>query len=42
MMVESYLPLADVNQGIVSPALPGAADAAVEAELKHHSPYNIA
>jgi hypothetical protein len=41
MMVEFYIPLADVNQRTVSPALTRRADAAVEAATRDHSPYNI-
>jgi hypothetical protein len=41
MMVEFYLPLADVNQEIISPTLTYRADAAVEAVVKHRNPYNI-
>ena len=39
-MVEFYLPAADVNQEIVSPAAISRADAAVYAETKHPNPYN--
>ena len=41
-MVEIYLPVADVNQGIISPAAAHRGDARVEADTKHHNPYNIA
>jgi len=41
MMVEFYLPLADVNQEIISPTLTYRADTAVEAVVKHRNPYNI-
>jgi len=41
-MVELYLPVADVNQGIISPAAAHRGDARVEADTKHHNPYNIA
>ena len=41
MMVEFFIPLADVNQRTISPTLTRRADAAVEADIKHHSPYNI-
>ena len=40
-MVEWYLPLADANQRIFSPAATRRADAAVEADVKHLNPYNI-
>jgi hypothetical protein len=36
-----YLPLADVNQGIVSPAATRHADAVVEADTKHRNLFNI-
>jgi hypothetical protein len=41
MMVEFYIPLADVNQRTISPTLTRRADAAVEADTKHRNPYNI-
>jgi hypothetical protein len=40
-MVELYLPLADVNQRIISPAATRRADTAVNADTKHTTPYNI-
>jgi hypothetical protein len=39
-MVESYLPVADENQGIISKTLARRADAAFEADTKHGTPYN--
>jgi hypothetical protein len=41
MMVDYYLPLADVNQGTFSPALARRGDAAVMAEIKTASPFNV-
>ena len=41
MMVDYYLPLADVNQGTVSPALARRADTALTAEIKTASPFNV-
>jgi hypothetical protein len=41
LMVEHYLPIADLNQGIISPAATRRAGAAVEADTKHLSPYNV-
>jgi hypothetical protein len=41
-MVELYLPVADVNQGIISPAAAHRADAKVEADTQHHTPYSLA
>ena len=41
MMVEFYIPLADENQRTISPALTRRANAAFEADIKHHSPYNL-
>ena len=41
-MVELYLPLADTNRGIISPAATRRADAAVESEARHRNLYNIA
>jgi len=41
MMVDYYLPLADVNQGTFSPALARRGDAAVMAEIKTASPFNL-
>jgi hypothetical protein len=40
-MVEFYIPLADENQRTISPALTRRANAAFEADIKHHSPYNL-
>jgi hypothetical protein len=40
-MVESYLPLADENQGIISQTLAKRADAALEADTRHSTPYNL-
>jgi hypothetical protein len=40
-MVELYLPVADVNQGIVSPASVRHANAAPDLEFRHVSPYNF-
>jgi hypothetical protein len=40
-MVEAYLPVADVNRGIISPAATRRADAAIEANTNHATPYNI-
>ena len=39
--LELYLPLADVNQGIVSPAATRHAEAVVEADTKHRNLFNI-
>lgn len=41
MMVDYYLPLADVNRGTVSPAMARRADAALMAEIKTASPFNV-
>jgi hypothetical protein len=41
MMVEFYIPLADMNQRTISPALTRRANAAFEADIKHRSLYNI-
>lgn len=42
-MVERYLPVADVNLGIISPSATRRADAGVEADTSRHTtPYNIA
>ena len=41
MMVEFFIPLADENQRTISPALTRRANAAFEADIKHHSPYNL-
>ena len=41
-MVELYMPLADTNHGIISPKATLRADAAVQAEARHHNLYNIA
>jgi hypothetical protein len=41
MMVEYYIPLADVNQQIISPAAVRHADEALRAETKKTTPYNI-
>jgi len=41
MMVDYYLPLVDVNQGTFSPALARRGDAAVMAEIKTASPFNL-
>ncbi len=41
MMVDYYLPVADVNQGIVSPAQVRRGDAALIAETKTASPFNV-
>ena len=41
-MVERYLPLSDVNRGIISPTAARQADAAIEADTKHRNPYNVA
>jgi len=41
MMVEFYIPLADLNQQTISPTLTQRADAAVAADTRHWSPYNI-
>jgi hypothetical protein len=40
-MVEFYLPAADVNQGIISPAVTRRADAAVVADTQHVTPFNM-
>jgi hypothetical protein len=40
-MVQFYLPVADVNQQTVSPAMTRRAVAAVETEIKHRNPYNF-
>ena len=40
-MVELYLPAADANQGIISPAAIHRADAAIAADTKHRNPYNM-
>ena len=40
-MVEVYFPVADVNRGIISPAATRRADAAIEANTNHATPYNI-
>jgi hypothetical protein len=41
MMVDYYLPLANVNQGTFSPALARRGDAALTAEIKSASPFNM-
>ena len=41
MMVEYYIPAADVNQGTVSPTLARRGDAALMAEIKTVSPFNV-
>ncbi len=41
-MVERYLPLSDVNRGIISPTAARQADAVIEADTKHRNPYNVA
>jgi tetratricopeptide (TPR) repeat protein len=41
-MVELYLPVADVSQGIISPAAAHRGDARVEVDTKHRNPYNLA
>jgi len=41
MMVDYYLPVADVNQGTFTPALARRGDAALMAEIKTASPYNV-
>jgi len=41
MMVDYYLPVADVNRGTFSPALARRGDAAVQAEIKTASPFNV-
>lgn len=41
MMVEHYIPLADVNQQTVSPAAIRRADKTLQAETKKTTPYNI-
>ena len=41
MMVDYYLPLADVSQGTFSPALARRGDAALTAEIKSASPFNM-
>ena len=41
MMVDYYLPLADVDQGTFSPALARRGDAALKAEIKTASPFNV-
>ncbi|MGB7749225.1 MAG: hypothetical protein WBN75_18285 [Verrucomicrobiia bacterium] len=41
-MVQLYLPAADTNLGILSPTTTRQADAAVEADAKHHNPFNMA
>jgi hypothetical protein len=41
MMVELYIPLADVNQQTISPAAVRQADKALQAETKKITPYNI-
>jgi hypothetical protein len=40
-MVELLIPVADVNQGIISPAAASRAVAGIEADTKHTTPYNI-
>ena len=40
MMVEFYLPVADVNQRIISPAATHRAEAGVETDTKYHTPFN--
>ena len=40
-MVELYLPVADLNQGIISPAVARRGVAGVEADARHTTPYNI-
>jgi hypothetical protein len=41
LMLEFYLPTVDPNQGMVSPSGVRKADAAAEADVKHHNPYNV-
>jgi hypothetical protein len=41
MMVDYYLPLADMNQGTFSPALARRGDAALTVETKSVSPFNV-
>ena len=41
MMVEFYIPLADLNKQTISPTLTRHADEAVEADAKHYNPYNM-
>lgn len=41
MMVEFYIPLADVNREMFFPTLTHRADAAVEAVTRHRTPYNL-
>jgi len=40
LMVQQYLPLADLDRRIVSPASARHADAAIDLEFRHISPYN--
>ena len=39
---ELYLPLADMDRRIISPTAVRQADTAIEADIKHRNPYNIA
>jgi len=41
VMEQGYLPVADVDQRIISPAATRRADAAVEADTRHLNPYNV-
>jgi len=41
LMLEFFLPTVNPNQRIVSPPAVRKADAAVEADVKHHNPYNV-
>jgi len=41
MVVEFYIPLADVNRGAFSPALARRGDAVLSAETKTFSPFNV-
>jgi hypothetical protein len=41
MMVDFYIPLADVNRQTISPTLTRHADEAAEADAKHYNPYNM-
>ena len=41
LMLEFYLPTVNPNQRIVSPSAVRKADAAAEADARHHNPYNV-
>ena len=42
LMVEQYIPVVDLNQKTISPSKVNGANAALEAETEHLTPYNIA